>query len=127
MSDPIQTICSLTGCTEDEAKRVFDETEDVIEAVDRLLEKKPSVAEKIINERKRVRQVTPEEELIGPIRKMLKTIDEKRPISLYQPEHVEQVEKQDHHEEMVQQNNCSQECQLPSLESEAQKQGTAYQ
>ena len=51
---------------------------------------------------------------------LLKTLDEKRPISLYQPEHEEQVETQDHLEEKVQQNNYSQECQLPSLLSEVQ-------
>lgn len=124
MADPIQTICSLTGCSEEEAKRAFDETEDVVEAVDRLLEKKPSAAEKFLN-KKRTREVTPEEEIIGPVRKIMKLMDEKISTSLYRPLREELAEMRDRHEETVQQNNYSQECLLPSLELKAETQGIA--
>lgn len=127
MSDPIQTVCLLTGCTEEEADRALMETEDIVDAVDRLLEKKPSPADKYINSKKRAREVTPEEEIVQPIRAMMKKFDEVRPISLYQREPEVLDEMQDLPEETVQQNNYSQECQLPSLESKAQKQETAYQ
>ena len=60
MADPIETVCLLTGCTEAEAEKALAETEDLVEAVDRLLEKKPSPAEKFLSEKKRPRKVTPE-------------------------------------------------------------------
>jgi hypothetical protein len=114
MSDPIETICNLTGCTREDAQRVYDETKDIVEAVDKLLEKVSSPAEKYI--KKRVRQVTPEEELMAPVRKIMKAFDENMTTSLSQHGHVGQVEQIAPHEETVQQNNCSQKCQLPSLQ-----------
>jgi hypothetical protein len=125
MSDPVQTVCSLTGCTEDEAKRALDLTEDVIEALDLLLEKKPSPTDKYFSGKKRPREVTHEEEIIRPIRSMLKELDEKTTTSLYRPVRGELNETQARHEEKVPQSSCFQECQLPSLESVVEKQGTA--
>lgn len=127
MPDPIQIICSITGCTEEEANHAFDSTQDITEAVDLLLENPKSPAEKYINARKKRRVMTPEEEVIGPYRKILKEMDEKMTISLHQRGYEGSVEKIDHLEEMVQQNNCSQQCQLPSLEEEVQKPETVCQ
>jgi len=125
MTDPVETVCILTGCTEEQAKRALDETEDIVEAVDRLLEKKPSPADKYISEKKRPREVSQEEQIIKPIRSMLKELDEKTVTYLSGPSREAPAEKQDHHEETAQQSSYFQECQLPSLESEAGKQETA--
>lgn len=127
MSDPVQTVCLLTGCTECEAERALAETEDIVEAVDLLLEKKPSAADKYISGKKRSREVTPEEEIFQPIRTFMKKFDELRPISLYQPSREVPNEMQAHREETALRSSCSQECRLPSQELEAQKQETAYQ
>jgi hypothetical protein len=127
MNDPIQTIRSLTGCTEEQANKAFDETEDIIEAVDRLLEKKPSPADKFLSGKKRPREVTPEETVIGPIRTMLKTLDEKTSTMLYRPVRGEQAETQDPLVEKVLQSSYFQECQLPSLQSKVEKQETVCQ
>jgi hypothetical protein len=126
MADPIALICSLTGCTEDEANEAYNRTEDVVEAVDSLLSKVESPADKYIQTKKRKREVTPEEEIIGPYRKILKEFDERMSTSLNQHGHEGSVEMLDHHEETVQQNSCSQKCQLPSLQEEVQTQETAY-
>lgn len=122
MSDQIQTICSLTGCSEKEANEALDRTQDVIEAVDLLLAKaKTTVIQK------RPRQVTPEEQVIGPIRKIMKRLDEDRATSSGQHGYEGSVEKLPHHEEMAQQNNCVQECQLDVQQSMVQTQEIACQ
>jgi hypothetical protein len=127
MADPIQTICELAGCSQNEAQVVYSETNDVVEAVDRLLVKQQSSAEKYIQSKKPKKEVTTEEKIIAPYRVILKEMDEKMSTSLSQHGHEGSVETLVRREETVLQNNCSQECQLPSLESEAGKQGTACQ
>jgi hypothetical protein len=125
MADPIQMICSLSGCTQEEAERAFTETEDVIEAVDRLLAKKPSAADKYLSGKKRPREVTPEEQVVSKFRNTLKHFDDLVSTSLYRPAHEGQDETRDPHEETAQQTNCFQQCQLPSLQEGAQTQETA--
>lgn len=127
MSDAIQIICSLTGCTEEEAKKAYDETEDVIEAVDLLLETPELPSNKIINSKKRKREVTPEEEIIGPYRKILKEIDERMSSTSIQRGCEESSLTIVPREEKVQQSNCSQQCLLLSLEEEVQKPETVCQ
>ncbi len=127
MSDPIDTICLLADCSRELAQKTYEETKDIVEAVDKLLEKVSSPAQKIIETKLKKRSVTHEEEIIAPIRKMLKQMDEARSTSSHQHGYEGSVEKIDHHEETALQNNCSQQCQLPSLESEVQKQETVYQ
>ena len=122
MSDPIQTICSLTGCSEKEASDAYDRTEDVVEAVDLLLAKPKTT---VIS--KRLREMTSEEEVMGPIRKLMKKFDENMSTSLRQHGHEGSVEKLDLREEMVPQSSCVQECQIPVQESMVQRQETAYQ
>ena len=121
MTYPISSVCNLAGCTREEAERVY--TGDIVEAVDKLLVKVSSPAEKYI--KKRPRQVTPEEEIMAPIRKIMKQFDESMSTAVGQRGHEGSVETLARPAEMVLQNNCSQECQLPSLQSEAQTQGTA--
>jgi hypothetical protein len=125
MIDPILMICSLTGCSEEEAKAAFEETEDVIDAVDRLLEKPVLKSEKFIP--KVEKKALSEEQIeIQKVRELMEQMDAKHTISLGQPDCVESSVQQDLPEEMVLQNNCSQQCQLPSLEEEVQIQETAY-
>ena len=125
MSDPIETIMNLSGCTKEQAKEAFEETKNIVDAVDKLLEKPNHPEDKYIKIVKH--DVTPEEKIIAPFRKILKELDEKMFTSLSQRGHEGSVEKLHHHEEMVLQNNCSQECQLPSLESKVQIQETVCQ
>ena len=122
MSDPIQVICSLTGCTEDEANEAYDRTEDVVEAVDLLL-----ASGKTTPMPKRLREITPEEEVIGPIRKLMKRFDEERSTLSNQHGYEGSVETLDLHGEKVPQNNCVQECLIPVQELEAQKPETVCQ
>ena len=55
MTDPLETICNLTGCTLEDATQVYNETKDVIEAVDRLLAKPQSAADKYIQSKKKIK------------------------------------------------------------------------
>lgn len=127
MTDPLETICNLTGCTLEQASQAYSETQDLVEAVDRLLEVKPSVANKYIQSKKIKKEITEEEKIIAPIRSILKDFDEKMSTSLSRHGHEGSVEMLARHEETVLQNNCSQKCQLPSLELEVEKQETVYQ
>jgi hypothetical protein len=127
MTDPVGTICNLASCSREDAEKVYSETKDLTEAVDRLLVKGQSSAEKYIQSRKRKREVTEEEKIIGPYRVILKEFDEKVSTSLNQPAHEGLVEKLVLREETVLQNNYSQECQIPSLGSKVETQGTVCQ
>lgn len=122
MSDPIQTICSLTGCTEQEANEAYDRTQDVIEAVDLLLAKPKTTPVNL----KRPREITPEEEFMGPVRKLMKRIDDNISTSLNQHGHEGSVEMLDRREEKVPQSNCVPEYQPFSRQLEVQTLETAY-
>ena len=125
MSDPIDTICNLTGCTRDQAEETYHETQDVVEAVDRLLQKPVSAADKYVNKNRKVQELTEEQKILKKTREILKRFDEER--SNFAGQRVSEGSSvtQLHRGEMALQNNCSQECQLPSLESTAQTQETA--
>lgn len=122
MSDPIETIVNLSGCTKEQAEKAYADLKDIVEAVDFLLENPVHPEDKYVHVVKH--DVTPEEKIIAPYRKILKELDEKMSTSLNQRGHEGSVEKLHHREEMVLQNNCSQECLLPALESEVQIQET---
>ena len=124
MSDPIDTICNLTGCNEEDAQRIYAETRDIVEAVDRLLAKPVYAADKY-TKLKRQNTLTDEQKLLAHTREVLKRLDEER--STFQGQRVDEGSSvtQLRHEEMVLQNNCSQQCQLASLEEGAQRQETA--
>jgi hypothetical protein len=123
MRDPIQIICSLTGCTEEQANEAYDKTQDTVEAIDLLLEAPKSTT---ANLKKRPRETTPEEQIIAPIRKLMKEIDEKRSTSSYQHGYEGSVEMLDPPEETAPQSSCVREYQPLSLQLEVQKQETAY-
>ena len=117
MADPIAMIMSLTGCSEEEARDAFDETEDVVDAVDKLLARPPTNTPP---PRKFVRtDKTPEEQRVEELRGTMKAIDEdiQRGINAsHQSAGVVTSETPALPEETVLQNNCLQECRLPSIE-----------
>jgi len=121
----IQMIVDLAGCSEEDAQRVYDEVGDVSEAVDRLIPKTIHSADKYINKIKPKPEISEEQQWCRYVRGVLKTMDDKRSTSASQPEREERSERCILHEETAQQNSYSQECHLPVLESEAQKQETA--
>lgn len=123
----IRMIVEMAGCSEEDAKRVYAEVGDVAEAVDILMPKPKSTANKYIEKLKPKPEVSEEQKWCRQVREVLKTMDEKKSTAANQPELVEHSEHCILPEEKVQQNNCFQECHLPALESGAQIQETAYQ
>lgn len=123
MSDPIDTICDLANCSREDAERVYSETKNVVEAVDRLLVKPVYAADKY-TKLKRQQTFTEEQKILAETREILKRFDEER--STFQGQRVDEGSSviQLHPEEMALQNNCSQQCQLPSLGEGAQTQET---
>jgi len=123
MTDPIDTICDLANCSREDAERVYSETKDVVEAVDRLFQKPVSAADKYMKTKKQS-AMTDEQKVLAEAREILKRFDEER--STFQGQRVDEGSSvtQLRHEEMVLQNNCSQQCQLASLEEVVQTQET---
>ena len=126
MSEEIDMICTLTGCDVVMANEIYSQTKDVTLAVDRILFKTEMPPKK--------KRVMDEVNIkLQNIREMMKQIDkqmDERPdstINQFSPTLLNRraregsVAKLIHHEETVLQNNYSQECQLPVLQSEAQK------
>ena len=129
MTDPIPLIMSLTGCSEDEARFAYNEKCDTVDAIEYILDKiapLPKTAS-ISNPRKRKREdITPDEEAVQNLRptmeKMTQNIESG--ITSNQPAPSSEDVTPAPLEETVLQNNCSQVCQLPSVEEEAQTQET---
>jgi hypothetical protein len=126
MSDQIEIICNLSGCSVEDAKRVFEETKDIVESVDRLLVKPKNFYEKYIPVKKEP-VLTPDQIEVKKVRELMKIFDDKRSTSTNQLDCVTQTEKPILHEETVLQNNCFQQCQIPSLVEEVEKPETVYQ
>lgn len=118
MSAPIQTICNLTDCSIEEAIAAYAETNDVTDAVDKLLIKVVNKSDKYVNKPKSQQHLTEEQIEIANVRKLMKENDDRmysfKPIESDPPEFVESNVMPFHREETVLQNNYSQECQLPS-------------
>ena len=130
MSRAVETIIELTGCSEDDAQRVYAETNDVTDAVDRLMPKYEFPSSKYVKKTKVERVYTEEEKAIQILRASLKVMDQEhanRSTSSNQPDCVTQVEHCTPHEETAPQSSCYQECRIPALESVAQKLETACQ
>jgi hypothetical protein len=125
MNKNIQTIIELTGCSEDDAMRVYAETNDVEDAVDKLLPPAKNQARMYYEAIKPVRVYTQEELDIKALRDTLKKMDDERLTALNPRGFVVPSAPNTHREGMAQQSNCDQECQLPVLQSEAQTPGTA--
>ena len=122
MNRNIQTIMELAGCTEDDAMRAYADTNNVLDAVDRILPKRMSVAQSYINAKKPVKVLTDQQLEAVERRKNMEMLDK-------QHEEVTLSRQRDSsgqdvsyipHEETALQNNCDQECQLPVLQLEAQ-------
>lgn len=117
MTDPIQTICNLTACSNEDAERVYKETNNVIDAVDRLLVKNEQPSDKYVNKVRYRKELTNQEEEIAQVRNLMKENDERMYQSKRdQPEPEKLNETPSLHEETVLQNNYSLQYQLPSLE-----------
>ena len=125
MNSNIKTIMELAGCSEDDAMRVYAETNDVEDAVDKLLPPVKSSSRKYYDAIKPVRVYTQEEKDIKLLRETMKKVDDERLTSLNPRGFVVPSENYTLHEGRVLQNNCDQECQLPVLQSAVQKQETA--
>ena len=132
MADPIMLICSLTGCSEEEARLAMESTEDPVDAIDRLTPRAnmPS-GEKYIPKPRTVqlREKTEAEETLSGIRKTMETMDAdiQKQVTLNQSAGSLLDETHTLHEETALQNSCVQQCQLPSVEEEAETPETGNQ
>lgn len=129
MTDSIALIVSLTGCSEEEARDVYQMKGDTVDAVEYIMNKYNPLPKSVelTNPRKRKREdITPEEEHVQNLRptmeQMNREIESKITSNQRAPSSGDAT--QTPHEEKVLQNNCSQVCQLPSVEEEAQTQET---
>ena len=128
MQEQIDMICTLTGCTSDMAIEVFEQTGDVTLAVDKILFKTeiPSKKKRVLDE------VGSELEKIRETMKVLDKQMDARPDSTINQYSTSSsrlarevsVSRPVHRGETVLQNNYSQECQLPVLQSKVQTQET---
>jgi hypothetical protein len=105
--------------------RVYAETNDVEDAVDKLLPPTKNQSRKYYDAIKPVRTYTQEEQEIKKLRDTLKKMDDERLTSLNPRGFVAPSATNNLREGTVQQSNCDQECQLPVLQSEAQIPETA--
>jgi hypothetical protein len=125
MADPIAMIVTLVGCSEQEARDAYEETEDAVDAIDKLLAHMPTNTPP---PRKFVRtDKTPEERRVEELRVSMKAIDDdiQRGITAsHQPAGVESTATLVLLAGTVLQNNCLQECQLPSIQEEVETPGT---
>jgi hypothetical protein len=120
---------SLTGCTQDEAQFAYNETEDIVDAVESVLNKIAPLPKSVTlsNPRKRRREdMTPDEEHVQNLRPTMELMNNEieSKITSTQRAASSRAETQNLREETALRNNCSQEYQLPSVESEAQTQET---
>ena len=131
MNRHIETIMELTGCSEDDAMRVYAETNDVEDAVDKILPPSKNSAKKYYEKLKPVRTYTEEETAIKKLREEMKKFDkfqEERAATLSrQPGGAAPGESCILPAETAQQSSCYQECQLPVQGSAAETPGTACQ
>jgi hypothetical protein len=129
MEKDLMLIMSITGCLHDEAKKAYlDKNGDVLLAIDFIMfgNRPPPVPKK----RKR-EDINEHEQHLNSMRSRMEAMDseiEKRQNTTSNPLECEEPgEKPDLHEEMAQQNNCFQECQIPSMEEVARRQEIGYQ
>jgi len=121
--DAVSQIMTLGDCSQEEAQELFNKCGNVIEALS--LKIKGSDDVRVIKKRR----LNGTQEFFMNLR----TDMEKLEAGIHagfkkdQSDSLEQVEMQIHPEEMVQQNNYYQECQIPSQELKVEKQEIAYQ
>jgi hypothetical protein len=130
MTDPIPLIMSLTGCTQEEAQFAYNEKGDAVDAIEDILNRISPLPKSVTlsNPRKRKREdMTPEEEEVEKLRPTMELMNREIESKITSNQRVASSEAVTRvpREETVLQNSCLQECQLPSVESEAQTQETA--
>jgi hypothetical protein len=77
MSDPLNMICEISGCSRDRAAEVFEQTKDVVEAIDFLMEKRDLPSQKYIPAK--FEQVLTKEQIeVRKVRSVMKEMDDKR-------------------------------------------------
>jgi hypothetical protein len=133
MADPIMLICSITGCTEEEARKAMDVTEDAVAAIDLIMPtgEVPS-GNKYISPPKSLckREKTETEETLSEIRRTMENLDaqvEHKRITSNQTADSPPTETHTLHEGTALQSNCVQQCLLPSVEEEAETPETENQ
>ena len=130
MTDPIALIITLTGCLEDEARTAYSLKGDTVDAIEHILNKIAPLPSSIGLPRKRKREdITDDEVELTKIRTTMETFDNEISNKLTSNQHAASSEavKLIPREEMVLQNSYSQECQLPSVQEEAQTPETECQ
>ena len=132
MTDPIALIITLTGCLEEEARRVFDQVDgDVVEAVHQIVENVPCPSSKVAAApRKRTRDnITPEEAYLNSLRPTMENMESRIQASITSNQRADAISDAtpDHREGTAPQSSCFQECRLPSIEEEVQTPETESQ
>ena len=120
MNSHIQTIIELTGCSEDEAMRVYAETNDVEDSIDKILPPMKNSARKYYEAIKPVRVYTEEEIQIKTLRDTLKKMDDERLNASNPRGFVAPSAQSSRPEEKAPQSNCDQGYRQPALQLEAQ-------
>ena len=132
MTDPIALIITLTGCLEEEARRVLDQVDgDVVEAVDQIVKHVPCPSSKVVPPpRKRTRDnITPEEAYLNSLRPTMENMETRIQASITSNQRADAISDAtpDHREGTAPQSSCFQECRLPSIEEEVQTPETESQ
>jgi hypothetical protein len=126
-------ICSITGCSEEEARVAMESTDDPVDAIDRLtpLANMPSGEIYIPKPGSlHLREKTEAEETLSNIRKTMENLDsevESKRVILNQNADLPQDETHTLHEGTALQNSCVQQCLLPSVEEEVETPETENQ
>lgn len=121
MDDQIEIVMDLAGVTRDIAITALQEKRNIVDAVSSLMNVPKQIGAP------KEKQVDETQEFFTHVRKTMEILTEsvhKGFTSSNQSDSSEQVCLKIPHEEMVQQNNCSDECHLPSQELEVEKQET---
>jgi len=132
MADSIVLICSITGCSEEEARNAMTETDDPVIAIDRIMPpgKIPS-GEKYVPKAGslHIRERTEAEDELSRIRKTMESMDSEihEKVTSSQSAGLLPDETHNPHEGTALQSNCVQQCLLPSVEEEAETQETENQ
>ena len=101
-------ICSLTGCSEEEATKAYEQTHDTVEAID-LIMVKPVVIQATLPRKRKREDITSEEEEVEKMRETLEVFDNEIDKKLATGARLAASGSDatpSHHEETVQQNNC---------------------
>lgn len=117
-------VCSIAGCSEEEAREAMNHTHDMVEAIDSIMKKTECQGDKYIPKilRKRL-DINEDEAYLTKLRKTMEALDieiEMKVATSNQPADLPPVATQSHHEEKALQNSCEQRCLLPSVEEEVE-------